>query len=67
LVKAEKTVGLSDVEMNELLQTHLVSANFLRTDDYEGFIRDCSEQLRLLIEKAMGKAVGEEVEAVFEM
>jgi hypothetical protein len=66
-IQAEKNVDLSDDEMNELLQTHLVSANFLRADDFEGFLRDRSEQLSQLIERAMGKAVSEEAEAVFEM
>jgi hypothetical protein len=53
--------------MNELLQTHLVSGDFLRVNDFEGFIQDRSKQLSQLIERAMGKAVFEESEAVFEL
>ncbi len=56
-LQQEKNVELSDYQMDSILQTHLVSANFLRTDDYEGFIQDRSEKLKQLIEKAMGKEV----------
>lgn len=58
-LQQEKNVGLSDSQMDAILQTHLVSANFLRTNDYEGFIQDRSEKLKQLIEKAMGKEVSE--------
>jgi hypothetical protein len=58
-LQKEKTVDLSDSEMNELLRTHLVSAEFLRNDDYEGFIRDRSKKLSQLIESVIGKAVSE--------
>ncbi|MEA1883751.1 MAG: DUF262 domain-containing protein [Thermotogota bacterium] len=58
-LQQEKNVELSDSQMDSILQTHLVSANFLRTDDYEGFIQDRSEKLKQLIEKAMGKEVSE--------
>ena len=61
-IQKEKNVGLSDAEMNEILETHFVSAEFLRKDDYEGFIRDRSEKLSQLIEKAMGKEVSENEE-----
>lgn len=58
-LQQEKNVELSDSQMDAILQTHLVSANFLRIDDYEGFIQDRSEKLKQLIEKAMGKEVSE--------
>lgn len=58
-LQQEKNVGLSDSQMDAILQTHLVFANFLRTDDYEGFIQDRSEKLKQLIEKTMGKEVSE--------
>jgi len=58
-LQQEKNVELSDSQMDAILQTHLVCADFLRTDDYEGFIQDRSEKLKQLIEKAMGKEVSE--------
>ena len=62
LIITQKNVDLSDSEMDDILQSHLVAAKFLRNDDYEGFIKDRSEKLSRLIEKAMGKEVSESEE-----
>lgn len=53
----EGDAGLTPERMDELLATHAISAEFLRADDYHGFIRDRSERLLKRIEGAMGKSI----------
>lgn len=43
--------------MDEILRSHLIRPDLLRTDDFEGLMRDRKRQIALLIEKAMGKPV----------
>ena len=56
-VQAEKQVGLSDAEMDEVLSSHALSPEFLRNDDYEAFRADRRVRLSQLISSAMGKPV----------
>lgn len=42
--------------MDALLETHQVPAQFLRSDDFEGFYAARKANLLALIEQAMGKA-----------
>lgn len=55
-LEAEKLVGLSADEMNALLLTHQVPAQFLRKDDFDGFYQARKALLLQLIAQAMGKA-----------
>ena len=43
--------------MDEILTSHLISAEFLRADDFSGFLNTRKEALLKVIEKAMGKKV----------
>ena len=56
-VQAEKQVGLSDAEMDEVLSSHALNPEFLRNDDYEAFRADRRVRLSQLISSAMGKPV----------
>lgn len=56
-IQKEQTVQLSDVEMDAILQTHAITPEYMRKDDFEGFIEDRKEKLIQLIEKVMGKPV----------
>jgi len=44
-------------DLDDILRSHLIDPELLRTDDFDGFIRDRGMRLLDLIEKAMGKAV----------
>ena len=56
-IQREKTVLLSDAQMDELPASHALSPILMREDDFEGFIENRRQQLLGLIEKAMGKPV----------
>ena len=56
-IQKEEQVGLSDNEMDDLLESHALSSSLLREDKYDEFIRDRRNRLVALIEKAMGKKV----------
>ncbi|OEZ31891.1 DUF262 domain-containing protein [Variovorax boronicumulans] len=55
-LQAEKLVALDAAAMDALLETHQVPAQFLRTDDFEGFYAARKANLLALVEQAMGKA-----------
>lgn len=46
-------IGTSTLEA--VLGTHLIAADYLRQDDFEGFLRDRQARLLSLMEQAMGK------------
>jgi hypothetical protein len=56
-LQSEKQVQLSDEDMDQILETHAVSPQLLRQDDFKRFIEDRRQRLLRLIEKAMGKRV----------
>ena len=56
-IKNEKQVQLSDAKMDAILESHALSAQLLRQDDFEHFIEDRRQRLLQLIEKAMGKRI----------
>ena len=56
-IQNEPQVRLSNVEMDELLESHALSASLLRADDFNAFIEDRRQRLLGLIEKAMGKKI----------
>ncbi len=58
-IQQEKNVQLNNQQMDELLQSHALSPELLRKDDFDGFIEDRRQRLLQLISKAMGKPVME--------
>lgn len=61
-IQNETQVGLGDTEMDSLLESHALSPELLRADDFEGFLEDRQRRLVALIESAMGKKVQAEDE-----
>jgi hypothetical protein len=53
----EKGSKMEPSRLDEILSTHQVSPGLLRSDAFEGFIRDRAGRLLDLIESATGKAV----------
>uniref|UniRef100_A0A831ZR14 DUF262 domain-containing protein n=1 Tax=Desulfacinum infernum TaxID=35837 RepID=A0A831ZR14_9BACT len=51
----EKYVKLSDDQMDALLQSHALCPEYMRRNDFHGFIDDRRQRLMQLIERAMGK------------
>jgi hypothetical protein len=51
----DKQVGLSDLEMDQLLESHLIDPGTLRNDDFQTFLRNRAIALLELIYAAMGK------------
>lgn len=62
LETVESRAQISAARLDELLDGHLVTASFLRDDDFDGFFADRRERLCLMIEKAMGKVVQRDVD-----
>lgn len=62
-LQAEKLVALDAAAMDALLHTHQIPAQFLRTDDFDGFYKARKALLLQLIEQAMGKAPSAHAEA----
>lgn len=56
-IQNEKQVQLSDEEMDQILETHALSPQLLRQDDFGRFIENRRQRLLHLIEKAMGKRI----------
>jgi len=56
-IQQEKQVGLTNDEMDELLESHALSPKLLRDDQFEEFIRDRRLRLSQLVEKAIEKRV----------
>lgn len=54
-LESNPQVGLSEDEMNDILATHRIPPEHLRTDNFEEFYTGRKEALLALIEKAMGK------------
>ncbi len=54
-LQADKLVALDAAEMDAVLHTHQVPAQFLRLDDFDGFYQARKGLLLQLIEQAMGK------------
>jgi len=56
-IQTESQVGLSDVQMDELLASHALAPDLLRENTFDAFIEDRRKRLSRLIEKAMKKSV----------
>ncbi|MYC74201.1 DUF262 domain-containing protein [Candidatus Poribacteria bacterium] len=52
-----KAANIDDAKVEKILTSHLISAEFLREDDFWGFFNTRKEALLKVIEKAMGKKV----------
>lgn len=61
LPEMQKEAEIDTAKMNEILDSHLISAEFLRADDFRGFFKARKEALLEAIEKAMGKKIIREV------
>lgn len=57
LKQIEKKAQIDSGKLNSLLDAHLVSADLLREDDFDGYFGDRRERLCEMIERAMGKVV----------
>ena len=55
-----RAANIDEAKMDEILTSHLISAEFLREDDFSGFIEDRKEALLKAIEKAIGKKITRE-------
>lgn len=57
LSRLEKRAKVSAEDIDNLLRTHAISPETMRTDNFYGFIEDRKESIFKLIEKAMGKSI----------
>ena len=57
LPRIQEEAGINDATMEEILASHLISANRLRDDDFWSFFKSRKKALIDAIEKAMGKKV----------
>ncbi len=57
LVRLQKHAGVSDEEFQNILKTHVLSPEFLYTDDFENFFGDRKEKILQRIGKAMDKPI----------
>jgi len=61
LQQIETKAQISNEHLDDLLKAHLVPADRLRADDFDGFFVERRELLCDLVERAMGKAVPRDV------
>jgi hypothetical protein len=57
LVRLQKHAGVNDEEFQDILRSHVLSPEFLYTDDFENFFSDRKEKILQRIEKAMDKPI----------
>lgn len=60
LARIEESQGLSSAELDDILRTHLIEPEHLRTDNFEAFYAARTRTLAALVSEAMGKPVVEE-------
>lgn len=60
LARIEKNQGLSSAELDDILRTHLIEPEHLRTDNFDAFYEARTRTLATLVSEAMGKPVVEE-------
>ena len=60
LKRIQKHAGVSDGEFQDILKSHVLSYEFLYTDDFEKFFNDRKEKILQRIEKAMNKPIPRE-------
>lgn len=65
LASLERQHNIAADRLSQILHTHRISPDFLRRDEFDGFLRDRASKLLDLIEAAMGKSVpGRDAEEV---
>lgn len=57
LGRIKKYAGVSDKEFKQILESHVLSPEYMYKDDFWGFINDRKEKILQRIEKAMGKDI----------
>ena len=57
LERLKKHAGVTDVEFNAILKSHVVNPDFMYNDDFKGFFTERKEKLLQRIEQAMGKII----------
>lgn len=57
LVRVKKYAGVNDVEFEDILKSHVLTPEFLYTDDFEKFFKDRKEKILQRIERAMNKPI----------
>lgn len=57
LVRIQRSVGIDDARMDQILHSHVVDPNYLRTDNFDAFFKAREAALLDRIEKAMGKPI----------
>jgi len=62
LKRIQKKAGIKDEEFKDILKTHVLSLEYMYSDDFTGFFNDRKERILQKIEKAMNKRIprGEE-------
>ncbi|QGQ21944.1 DUF262 domain-containing protein [Gimesia benthica] len=58
-IQNEKQVAMDNAKMDELLLSHALSPDLLRSDSFHEFIEDRRKRLSQLVSKAMGKPVSQ--------
>jgi hypothetical protein len=66
LARIQKSAGIDERRMNEILQSHVIDPYLLRADDFDAFWKQRAEALLTRIEKAIGKTIFRNVAAVDE-
>jgi len=71
LTRLERNARISEVQMDEILSSHLIDPRALRQDDFEAFFKARQQALLDKIEAAMGKPIargvaGPDADATFE-
>lgn len=57
LERLKKYAGVSDIEFNDILLSHVVSPDYMYKDNFYGFFNNRKEQILQRIEKAIGKQI----------
>jgi hypothetical protein len=60
ITKLEKSIGIEDVRMDEILCSHVIEPELLRNDDFNAFFKIREEALLDRIQNAMGKPIARE-------
>ncbi len=60
LGRLKKHAGVKEEEFNKILESHVLSPEYLSTDNFYGFFADRKENILKRIEKAMGKTIHRE-------
>lgn len=56
-IQSHEQVGLSDVQMDTILQSHCIDASAMRANDFDVFIASRQDGLLTMVERAMGKSI----------